>query len=99
MLLAMSTYHQGLLFLPDMASVRISQMNDDFKFSKENQLFLVAASPAPLLISNMESFRYKKRPRKENRAPKKYILHAIHDCSPLQQVAMAEKVGASNWED
>jgi hypothetical protein len=34
-----------------MTSVRISQMNDDFKFPKESQSFLVAAAAfAPFLV-------------------------------------------------
>jgi hypothetical protein len=39
-----------LFHLPMMKSVRISQINDDFKFSKENQFFLVDAASVPVLI-------------------------------------------------
>jgi hypothetical protein len=44
-----------------MASVRISQMNDDFKFTKEKQPFLEAASSVPFLIWNFDFFRLQKR--------------------------------------
>jgi hypothetical protein len=74
-----------------MISVRISQMNDKFKFSRESQSFpttdVVAATP--LLIS------HSKRSKKEKPVHLHKTVHCIHDCSPLQQIAMAEKIG--NW--
>jgi hypothetical protein len=42
---------KAILLLPATASVRISQINDDFRFSKENQSLLVAAAAAaPFLV-------------------------------------------------
>jgi hypothetical protein len=48
-------------FLPAMTRVRISQINDEFKFSRESQSFPVVVTATPLLIS------HKKRSRIENR--------------------------------
>ena len=81
----------GSFFLPVMASVRISQMNDDFKCFKENQPFLASALFLILNLIFIQCFKEKERTRVEN-------VHFIHDCCPLQQVAMAEKVSPCSIE-
>jgi hypothetical protein len=69
-----------------MISVRISQMNDDFKFSKENQSFLaVASAPALFLNGKLNRFVHKKRPREHGKAKPachKHV-HGVHNFSPL----------------
>jgi hypothetical protein len=84
-----------VIILPAMVSVRISQMNDAFKFSRESQLAVVAA-PAPFLNWKViESFRLQNKAHTQGENPlNTKNVHVIHNCSPLQQIAMAEKIGA-----
>jgi hypothetical protein len=84
------------ILLPQMRSVRISQMNDAFKFSRESQLAVIAAF-APFLLNwkFIESFRLQKKgTHTKRRLAYHKKIHVIHNCSPLQQIAMAEKIGA-----
>ncbi len=86
---------QTIFFLlPDILSVRISQMNDDPKFSKENHSLLVAvATFAPLLILNVHFDLHSERANVWHKN-----LHLFNDCSPFQQVAMAEEGGTCSLE-
>jgi hypothetical protein len=78
-------------FLPAKISVRISQINDEFKFSRESPSFLmtVVVAATPLLVSHLKKVKKRKTVNFHK------TVHCTHDCSPLQQIAMAEKIG--NW--
>jgi hypothetical protein len=65
--------------LPAMTSVRISQMNDDFKFSKENQSFFPRDDCCICAVPGLKikSFCLQKSPWRENEhVPQKRTLHS-----------------------
>ena len=76
-------------------------MNDDFKFSKENLSFLIAVACLIYKFSFTKKIwivSFTKRGHGERTSACFKNVHFIHDCCPLQQVAMAEKVSPCSIE-